>query len=1149
MKARTVWFAAALTMAVLGFSPPGQAQTPTNLLASNSGFETGAMAPWGSYGALATFTVVKDCVGAVVPQGPIEGNYCLNVKVSGAGANRWDAAFQAPMATPPGTVFQKGKAYTFSIFLKSKSGAAQVYISAELSQDPYTAYGTLAVTMTDTWAEYHFTTAAMPVDVNPAHLTIHVAYAAQEFWVDDAKWYEGNYVPTVTKDKISAIEPTPDNNATDVPRDQTLSWKAGPFAATHNVYLGTRFEDVNTADINKAVSQGQTETTFQPPDLLEYGKVYYWRVDEVNAPPSNTVVKGDVWSFTAEPYLYALTGVTATASSASTSLGMTAAKTVDGSGLTDGLHSNTDVDGWLTEKFTKLPATIRFDFGRACVIRDMKVWNSNQKLEGVFGFGARSVLIDYLATDATWKTLKTVEFPQADATSTYAGFTVDMNDVLASSVRLTIQTNWSPYFLQQTGLSEVRFNYIAVQARQPSPAANAEGVPVDTTFNWREGRQAASHRVYFSADRQAVVDGASPTVTADNSFQPSSLSFGDRYYWRVDEVNDAAAIPLWTGDIWSFVTAEWTPIDGFEAYSNSSPNRVFQTWVDGWGFSKDDFFPDGNPGNGSGSMVGYDPALGDIMESAIVHGGAKSVPVEYNNVSAPYYSEINRTWETPQDWTANGATDISLWFQGNPAAFIESASGVTMSGGGADIYNATDECRFTYKKLTGDGSIVVRLDSAKTMATWTKTGVTMRSSLEPMAAQAHIVAAAAQTLVEWQYRSNAGNATTTQFNTTAGTNPLPVWLRLTRAGSVFTGEYSADGKTWTKITATDGSTSSTTVTMPSTVYVGMVVCANAAGKLAIAEFSQIKTTGTVAGQWQATNVGVEQASNDPDTLYVAVQDSAGKSKTIVHPNAGATCLSEWTEWRIGIKDFTGVKMNAVKKMTIGVGNNAQPKPSGVGRLFFDDIQYGRPIIPVGLVAQYSLEDNVDDSSGNGHNGVIVGEPVFVNGPTGKGKAIQFNGQVGQYVDLGTFNPSDETGKLSVSLWANWKGATGLYQGLIAKRNIWAANEMMWQIEANNAAGALTFGRTDSYPGSGNPILPIGEWTHVAVTFDKTTARFYVNGTKTGEGAFSFGSDPAAAVHVGCCNANGENPFNGAIDEVRLYDTVLTDAEVRALAGK
>jgi len=415
--------------------------------------------------------------------------------------------------------------------------------------------------------------------------------------------------------------------------------------------------------------------------------------------------------------------------------------------------------------------------------------------------------------------------------------------------------------------------------------------------------------------------------------------------------------------------------------------------------------------------------------------------------------------------------------------------------------------------------------------------------------QVHMISAARQSLVEWMYRSASNSTTTTEFNTAANTNPLPVWLRITRAGNAFTGEYSANGTTWTKITATDGTSSATTILMPSSVYIGMVVCSHVTDSLAVADFSQIKTTGNVTGQWQAADVGVAQPSNDPEQLYVTVQDTAGKSKTIVNANAKATCVADWTQWRIPLKDFTSVNMASVKKMVIGVGNRTAPKASGAGMLYLDDIQYGRPILPVGLVAQYSMEDNADDSSGNGHNGTIVGAPVFVNGPTGKGKAIQFNGAAGQYINLGTFNPSEKTGMLSVALWANWKGPTGLYQGLAAKRNYWSTTDMMWQIEANNAAGAVTFSRNGSYPGSGNPILPVGEWAHVAVTFDKANAKFYVNGAMTGQGAFSFGPNREASMHIGCCDVNGSNPFNGAIDEVRLYDVTLTDAEVRALAGK
>ncbi|RPJ20657.1 MAG: DUF4457 domain-containing protein, partial [Planctomycetaceae bacterium] len=529
--------------------------------------------------------------------------------------------------------------------------------------------------------------------------------------------------------------------------------------------MGAGFEDVNKADITTAVSKGQTGTTFTPASLLDYGKTYYWRFDEVNAPPTNTVFKGDVWNFTVEPYAYTLTGVTATASSESTTQGYTAAQTVNGSGLAaDGTtHSNVDTDMWLCA-INQFPAWIQYAFDQPYVIQQMKVWNQNQKMETLVGWGAKDVLIEYSLDGTAWTALDSVVFPQADGSDTYAGFTVDMHSVYAKFIRLTINSAWGSFF-KQAGLSEVRFQYIPVQARQPSPALDSVGVALDTGFDWREGRTAASHKVYFGTDQAKVIDGtALVDTTTDNSYQPPSLDFGKLYYWRVDEVNTAPASD-WAGNVWSFVTAEYGDIDNFESYTNDSPNRVFQTWIDGWGFSKDEFFPNGDPGNATGSMVGYDPALGDIMETSIVHGGGKAMPVEYNNVNTPYYSEVDRTWSTPQNWTTNGATDFSLWFRGSPAAFLETASGITLSGSGADIYQGTDEFRFAYKKLSGDGSITVRVDSVQTLTDWTKSGVMIRDSLEPLAMQVHMISAARQSLVEWMYRSIMASTTTTALAT------------------------------------------------------------------------------------------------------------------------------------------------------------------------------------------------------------------------------------------------------------------------------------------------------------------------------------------------------------------------------------------------
>ena len=98
----------------------------------------------------------------------------------------------------------------------------------------------------------------------------------------------------------------------------TLAWTAGEFAATHDVYLGKAFADVNDATRTNPkgvlVSQGQTAAEYDT-SALEFGQTYFWRIDEVNQAPDNTIYKGHVWWFTVEPYAYPIKPAKATASS------------------------------------------------------------------------------------------------------------------------------------------------------------------------------------------------------------------------------------------------------------------------------------------------------------------------------------------------------------------------------------------------------------------------------------------------------------------------------------------------------------------------------------------------------------------------------------------------------------------------------------------------------------------------------------------------------------------------------------------------------------------------------------------------------------------------------------------------------------------
>jgi hypothetical protein len=479
--------------------------------------------------------------------------------------------------------------------------------------------------------------------------------AAGEYWngaFDDVRLYD--HVLTLAElPRIMAgvpvelaKDPVPENEATDVHRDAVLSWTAGQYPSIHDVYLGTVAADVNNASrtnpMGLLASQGQDDTTFDPAAVFAYGQSYYWRIDEVNKSADGTINKGAVWSFTTEPYSYPITKITATASSSAA--GMGPEKTVDGSGLTGDLHGTEGTTMWLTGGAK--PNWIQYQFDKVYMLYDLKVWNSNQLIETFLGFGAKGVTIEYSADGTTWTALANVpEFAKATGMPGYAAnTTVSFGGVMAQYVKLTIDSNWGG-MAPQTGLSEVRFSYVPVQAFAPQPATAATGVAVEASLNWRPGREAGSHKVFFGTDQAAVTNGTATAQTVtDHAFTPSSLNFNTTYYWRVDEVNTVT----YPGDVWSLTTVAYGIVDDFESY-NDEDNRIYDSWIDG--------YTDGK----SGSMVGNMTA--PFAEQTIIHGGKQSMPLAYDN-AALAFSEATRTFAAPQNWTARGIKTLSIYFSG-----------------------------------------------------------------------------------------------------------------------------------------------------------------------------------------------------------------------------------------------------------------------------------------------------------------------------------------------------------------------------------------------------------------------------------------------------------------------------------------------------
>jgi len=514
-----------------------------------------------------------------------------------------------------------------------------------------------------------------------------------------------------------------------------------------------------------------------------------------------------------------------------------------------------------------------------------------------------------------------VELAQATAKASYtANTTVDFGGAAVKYVRLSVNGGWGP--LGQFGLSEVRFLYIPASAREPQPDVGATNVAAGTALSWRAGREAVTHDVYLSTDPNALalIDAVSETT-----YVPGNLEFGITYYWRIDEVNEADEIGVWPGALWDFVTQEYAVIDDMESYTDDEGSRIYETWIDGWV-------------NETGSTVGYLQA--PFAEMSIVNSGGQSMPLTYDNSVAPLYSEVEKDLGS-LSLAGNAADTLRLFVSGLAPGFAENADGtILMNGIGTDIWETGDQFRYAYKSLTGNGSMITRVDSLdNSPSTWAKAGVMIRQGTGTGSQHSMMCMTGRDgNGASWQGRVSESLASVNQDQDAASPVALPYWVKIERAGNSLTGFLSADGETWTPL----GDPREVVMTDP--VLIGLALTSHNANQATSAQFSNVSFTGSVSGAWQIAEIGVAQPEgNTPAPVYVALEDSTGKVAVVTHPDPVLSARSGWTEWVIPYSDLGGINLNTVKTMYVGVGDRDNPTAGGAGTVFIDDIGYGHPV--------------------------------------------------------------------------------------------------------------------------------------------------------------------------------------------------------------
>ena len=207
----------------------------------------------------------------------------------------------------------------------------------------------------------------------------------------------------------------------------------------------------------------------------------------------------------------------------------------------------------------------------------------------------------------------------------------------------------------------------------------------------------------------------------------------------------------------------------------------------------------------------------------------------------------------------------------------------------------------------------------------------------------------------------------------------------------------------------------------------------------------------------------------------------------------------------------------------------------------------------GLLAWWKFDEaegsNASDSSGNKYNGTLVGEPQWQQAGGKIGGALQLDGK-DDYVEITKNANFDLTDQITVMAWIKVNAFDKAWQSIVTK------GDNSWRMQRSGQPNTLEFactGVSNNVWGNvvGKTDVNDGSWHHVAGVYDGKKICLYVDGkldvSSEGSGHIKKTDWP---VLIGENAERTERQWNGLIDDVRIYDCALTEADMAALySGK
>jgi glucose/arabinose dehydrogenase len=197
----------------------------------------------------------------------------------------------------------------------------------------------------------------------------------------------------------------------------------------------------------------------------------------------------------------------------------------------------------------------------------------------------------------------------------------------------------------------------------------------------------------------------------------------------------------------------------------------------------------------------------------------------------------------------------------------------------------------------------------------------------------------------------------------------------------------------------------------------------------------------------------------------------------------------------------------------------------------------------GLVAAYGFDEGsgsaITDASGNGNTGTLSGA-TWTSGRYSYGLA--FNG-VSARVNVPDSPSLDLTTAMTLEAWVKPTTVTSAWRDVIYK-----GNDMYYLMatstRTSKPVGGVTIAGTHQ-EATGTAPIAVNTFTHLAVTYDGSAIRLFVNGTQVASKAATGGIVTSTnQLQIGGDSFYGQY-FAGTIDEVRIYNTALTQAQIQA----